>query len=219
MFATHRTPNVRAYVRNVYMLLGVSAGAVALGGMGAAEAGMGAATALAVGMFSYAPLLAAFYRSQDPMLWRYTLLLTGAAMVGVGISPLFSYVGLPIDWLSFGGLVSIFAGFWLAALMAPSGTSLRIGGVTLTVLLFGIFAGLGPMIGVPAHVFASLDNFNLYAGLAFTSLYVTWDTKYMIKCAAAGESDHIWGAGKVFQILVQVLPIQLMVIILLWLSN
>jgi FtsH-binding integral membrane protein len=191
-----------AHLRKVYTLVGVSAGAAALGGLGATAIGIGGGLAMVMGLGALAPLLGALMMNPAKVLLRQNLLIGAAAMMGIGAGPLLGAVGMPAILMALGGTGAIFAGFSLAALKAPSGSYLKFGGVmmggVLVILAAALLSMFGGALGIPASILAGLSSLNLYGGLLLMSLFVAYDTQSMIDRAASGDSDHVSDAVNMF---------------------
>lgn len=183
-------------------MLGVAAGAAALGGIGAASIGIGTGVAMFASIGAIVPLIATIFMSREKVLLRQNMFLGAAALMGVGLGPILGAVALPSILLALGGTGAIMAGFSLAALKAPSGSYLKFGGILMglvfALLGAGLLALVGPMIGVPASILAGLQSFSLYGGLAIFSAFIAYDTQQMIDRAAAGDTDHVSDALNLF---------------------
>jgi FtsH-binding integral membrane protein len=190
------------HLRKVYTLVGVAAGAAAIGGLGATAMGIGGGLAMAAGLGALVPLLGVIFTDPSKVLLRQNLLLGAAAMMGIGIGPMLGVVGMPAILMALGGTGAIFAGFSLAALKAPSGSYLKFGGVMLggllVILAAALLSAFGGALGIPAGVLAGLHSLNLYGGLLLMSLFVAYDTQSMIDRASQGNIDHVSDALNMF---------------------
>lgn len=198
----HSTPQVMVHVRRVYSLVGVAAGAAALGGIGSAVAGLGMGAAMVFSLGSIVPMLATIFMSREKVVMRQNLFLGAAAMMGIGLGPILAAAAMPTILLALGGTGAIMAGFSLAALKAPSSSYLKFRGLMLGAIFALLGAALlglvGPALGVPASILAGLKSFSLYGGLAIFGAFIAFDTQQMIDRAAAGDTDHVSDALNLF---------------------
>lgn len=197
-------------MRKIYLTLGVSAGALALGSIGAAAFGLAGVPAFFVGALGLIPCMQAMYVSPEQTLWRHALFGVGVILCGAFIGTVFSALGIPSDLAALIGLEHIVAGYWLVAALhkVPSQdtTLLRYGGFALGGLLFAASAILLNLVdassmGVLAPYLepfkTSLFDPSLYVGLTLTSMWVAHDSKFVLERVTAGETDHIRAVCKV----------------------
>jgi len=152
---------------------------------------------------SFIAILAVIFTDKAKVVRRQNLFLAACALTGLGIAPLVGASSLGAIIAAALGTSGIFGAFTLAALKARRKSMLMLGGVLggtlLVVFLCGLAGLILPMLGVtnPA-LLAALYNINLYLGLGLFSLYVAYDTQYIIESFHEGDTDHISPALSLF---------------------
>jgi len=190
------TPQVRNHLVRVYNLLT----------FGVVTAGIGCAAMITTPLGAIVPYWAAMIGGLGCLLWlnfkppanpqaRVGLFLGFTTLEGMSIAP-FVKMGAMKGVLGSALVMTgaVFAGFTAAALLAPRGKLLALGGP-----IFGMLMGMMALSLVsmfyPTYFAHSIL---LYGGLALFSVMIAFDTQVMIERARCGNGDHVQDATSLF---------------------
>lgn len=190
------TPQVRNHLVRVYNLLTIGVVTAGLGCAAMITTPLGAAVPYFVPMFGgLACLLWLNFKPPANPQARVALFLAFTTLEGMSIAP-FVKMGAMKGVLGSALVLTgaVFAGFTAAALLAPRGKLLMLGGP-----LFGCLMGMMALSLVsmfyPTYFAHSII---LYGGLALFSVMIAYDTQAMIERARCGNGDHVQDATGLF---------------------
>ncbi|KAB7506098.1 putative Bax inhibitor 1 [Armadillidium nasatum] len=197
-FTENLDPNVRKHLKNVYASFTLASLCACVGGyvhMFSTVVGAGLLTSLgAIGTLIWLLMTPHDGKNQKE---RLALLGAFAFLSGINLGPLLQMAVMVNQTLILEALLGtsiVFACFSLAALFAPRGQYLYLGGILMSTLSILFWLSIMNIFFASKLIFQA----NLYIGLAVMCGFVVFDTQSIVVKAKRGDRDYIMHSIELF---------------------